>query len=51
MTPTISPRVDYELTTLGRSPLEPVNALAGWAVVNRKAMDGARQAYDARSTV
>jgi DNA-binding HxlR family transcriptional regulator len=29
--PIVPPRVDYELTRLGRSLLEPVNALALWA--------------------
>src|SRR5215467_3831147 len=29
--PTIPPRVDYELTALGRSLLEPVNGLGLWA--------------------
>src|SRR5476649_1589731 len=30
--PTIPPRVDYELTALGRSLLEPVSALGAWAL-------------------
>ncbi len=30
--PTIPPRVDYELTALGRSLLEPVTALGDWAL-------------------
>ena len=30
--PTVPPRVDYELTRLGKSLLEPVNGLALWAV-------------------
>src|SRR5829696_6879975 len=40
--PTIPPRVDYELTKLGRSLLEPVNGLSGWARKNRSAIDQAR---------
>src|SRR5215467_782281 len=32
--PTIPPRVDYELTKLGRSLLQPVGALGDWARVN-----------------
>jgi DNA-binding HxlR family transcriptional regulator len=47
VTPTIPPRVDYELTDLGRSLREPVNALGKWAVDNRAAMLAARAAYDA----
>src|SRR5918997_5594166 len=34
VTPSIPPRVDYELTPLGRSLLEPVSALTGWALDN-----------------
>jgi DNA-binding HxlR family transcriptional regulator len=33
--PTIPPRVDYELTRLGRDLLLPVKALGDWAVANR----------------
>jgi DNA-binding HxlR family transcriptional regulator len=45
--PTIPPRVDYELTKLGRSLREPVNQLAQWARQNRAAMEHARQRFDA----
>src|SRR5215510_12848187 len=45
--PTIPPRVDYELTKLGRSLLEPVSALGLWARRNRAAMQAARQRFDA----
>src|SRR3954468_11651809 len=34
VTPTIPPRVDYELTALGHSLLKPVNALSQWALDN-----------------
>src|SRR3569833_4569907 len=33
--PSIPPRVDYELTKLGRSLLVPVNNLSAWARANR----------------
>jgi len=33
--PTVPPRVDYELTALGRSLLQPVSALGDWARRNR----------------
>ena len=33
--PTVPPRVDYELTKLGRSLLEPVNGLGLWARQNQ----------------
>jgi DNA-binding HxlR family transcriptional regulator len=45
--PTIPPRVDYELTKLGRSLLEPVNGLGLWARQNRSAITDARQRFDA----
>jgi DNA-binding HxlR family transcriptional regulator len=32
--PTVPPSVEYDLTPLGRSLLEPVSALADWAVAN-----------------
>ena len=44
--PTIPPRVDYELTRLGRSLLEPVNGLSSWARANRVAMETARRKFD-----
>jgi DNA-binding HxlR family transcriptional regulator len=45
--PMIPPRVDYELTKLGRTLREPVIALAEWARKNLPAMAAARSAYDA----
>ena len=45
--PTIPPRVDYELTDLGRSLLRPVNGLSDWARQNRVAMEAARARFDA----
>jgi DNA-binding HxlR family transcriptional regulator len=46
--PSVPPRVEYELTALGCSLLQPVTALAMWAIDHRAAIDGARQAFDAR---
>ncbi len=45
--PTVPPRVDYELTQLGHSLLEPVSRLGLWARQNRSAMERARQRFDA----
>jgi DNA-binding HxlR family transcriptional regulator len=45
--PTIPPRVDYELTRLGRSLLDPVNGLGLWARRNRAAIEAARRRFDA----
>ena len=36
--PTVPPRVDYELTKLGRSLLEPVSGIGLWARQNRAAI-------------
>lgn len=44
--PTIPPRVDYALTKLGRSLLEPVSELSLWARRNRAAIVEARQKFD-----
>ncbi len=44
--PTIPPRVDYELTDLGRSLLEPVSELGLWARQHRAAIQNARARFD-----
>jgi DNA-binding HxlR family transcriptional regulator len=44
---TIPPRVDYELTKLGRSLLEPVSGLGLWARQNRAAIQESRRRFDA----
>jgi DNA-binding HxlR family transcriptional regulator len=49
VTPVIPPRVDYELTDLGRSLLDPVRGLGEWAQANLKAIDAARAAFDAHA--
>jgi len=46
--PTIPPRVDYELTPLGRTLLDPILALGKWAHEHRAAIQEARNRYDAR---
>ncbi|MGE0745577.1 MAG: winged helix-turn-helix transcriptional regulator [Rhodospirillales bacterium] len=43
--PTIPPRVDYALTPLGRSLLEPMEALVRWAAAHRPAIVEARRTY------
>ena len=45
--PTIPPRVDYELTELGRSLLTPVDALGRWAREHRATIVRARERFDA----
>lgn len=44
--PTISPKVECNLTDMGVSFREPVNALGNWALDNLAKIDGAREAYD-----
>lgn len=46
VTPSVPPRVDYELTKLGHSLLKPVNSLADWARANTAAMETARARFD-----
>ena len=45
--PTIPPKVQYELTKLGRSLLVPVSGIGLWARQNRTAIEAARQRFDA----
>lgn len=45
--PTIPPRVEYELTDLGRELLVPVRRLAEWARFNIDRINAARERYDA----
>ena len=47
VTPTIPPRVDYELTELGRSLREPVKALGDWAIEHIGCIRAAQQRFDA----
>jgi DNA-binding HxlR family transcriptional regulator len=47
--PTIPPRVDYELTDLGKTLRQPLVAVAEWARSNRAAIDEARRVFDATS--
>ena len=46
--PTIPPRVEYELTKLGRSLLNPIKELGNWAGKNRERIQIARNRYDAQ---
>jgi DNA-binding HxlR family transcriptional regulator len=47
--PTVPPRVDYELTDLGRSLSEPVRALGAWAHQHQPDIETARQNFDGRN--
>jgi DNA-binding HxlR family transcriptional regulator len=46
--PTIPPRVDYELTDLGRTLITTLMAMGEWAVANRAKVEKARAAFDAK---
>lgn len=46
VTPTRPPRVDYALTRLGRTLLDPIMALAEWAESNRPAIQTSRLRFD-----
>ena len=47
--PTIPPRVDYELTALGRDLLKPVTALSNWARDNQDRIKKARERFDVKA--
>ncbi len=49
--PTVPPRVDYELTELGRSLWRPVEALGAWAREHQGEIEAARRTFDARRRV
>lgn len=44
--PVVPPRVDYALTPMGRTLLEPILALASWAGEHRTEIQAARERYD-----
>lgn len=44
--PTVPPRVDYELTTLGRDLLQPVTVMADWALKNAERIERSRKRFD-----
>ncbi|WP_085027865.1 winged helix-turn-helix transcriptional regulator [Ensifer aridi] len=43
---TIPPKVEYELTELGQSLIEPLRVLATWAVRHSPAMERARTTFE-----
>jgi DNA-binding HxlR family transcriptional regulator len=48
---TIPPRVDYELTDLGRGLSQPVQALGRWAIDHRTEIEDARTRFDLRNSL
>ena len=51
VTPSIPPRVDYELTQIGRSLAGPVKILGEWAFENLGSIAAAQSLYDAKASV
>jgi DNA-binding HxlR family transcriptional regulator len=51
MYPTIPPRVDYELTDLGKKLVIPLRALYAWAEEYRPAILAAREEFDQREKI
>ena len=47
--PTIPPRVDYELTDLGRGLWQPVEVLGKWAAEHQSEIEDARARFDRRN--
>ena len=48
--PTVPPRVDYELTPLGQTLVDPLRAMKEWARDHRDELIAARAAYAQSST-
>lgn len=48
VTPSIPPRVDYELTELGRTLIATLRDLSEWAISNRLEVEEARRRFDGR---
>jgi DNA-binding HxlR family transcriptional regulator len=46
VTPSIPPRVDYELTALGQSLQAPICGLVSWAMENSASVHKAQANYD-----
>ncbi len=49
--PVVPPRVEYELTPLGRSLHTPVSALGEWARNHLAELDAAREAFDRKEAL
>jgi DNA-binding HxlR family transcriptional regulator len=45
----VPPRVEYELTSIGRTLIEPAVTLAGWAVEHKPEIERSQATYDARN--
>jgi DNA-binding HxlR family transcriptional regulator len=45
--PTVPPRVDYALTELGKTLIQPIKAVAEWAIEHREEVEDAQSNFDA----
>lgn len=48
VTASVPPRVDYQLTELGKTTVEPINALRGWAETHLEEVLANRERFDAQ---
>lgn len=48
--PTVPPKVEYELTDLGRSLIEPLDSLSLWAQEHLPAIEAARASRDTKTS-
>jgi DNA-binding HxlR family transcriptional regulator len=48
VTPSIPPRVDYELSAMGLTLFEPLKAVGTWAIANREYVEKSRMQFDSR---
>jgi DNA-binding HxlR family transcriptional regulator len=46
--PEVPPRVEYELTAMGRTLIHPAVTLAEWAIDNNPHIEQSQEAYDSR---
>lgn len=46
--PNVPPRVEYQLTAMGSSVIEPLKTLCDWAEAHAEERDRARREFDAR---
>ncbi|MBT3765457.1 MAG: helix-turn-helix transcriptional regulator [Rhodospirillaceae bacterium] len=46
--PVIPPKVEYSLTDLGKTLVEPLNVLCGWAIEHIDEVESAVESYDVR---
>ncbi|HDX2367902.1 TPA: helix-turn-helix transcriptional regulator [Escherichia coli] len=49
--PTVPPRVEYELTSMGHSLRTPFQILGEWVAEHQSNVEAARRAFDSRSEV